>query len=165
MNTEAKIIISFLFNRSGKNQLTESEIYLPLSIELGWFSTKEAHKFVNNALKQKLLIKKEDLLIPSFDIGKISIPIGFYPSKKIFAEEKNEIMHNKTNVIDTIVYHIIEKKNQDRKEIIEKITHIALEKNILPEVAALLIGKKYHIDIKDSFELIENKILRENEEE
>ena len=164
MNFEAKIIISFLFKRSGKNQLTEAEIYLPLSIELGWFSTKESHEFVNNALKQKLLIKKEDLLIPSFDIGKISIPIGFYPSKKIFAEEKNEVKQNKTNVIDTIIYRIIEKKNQDRKKVIEEITQIASEKNVLPEVAALLIGKECHIDIKDSFELIENKILRENGE-
>jgi len=131
---------------------------------LGWFSTKESHEFVNNALKQKLLIRKEDLLNPSFDIGKISIPIGFYPSKKNFSEEKNELKENNINVIDTIICRIIEKKNQDRKEIIEEITHIALEKNVRPEVAALLVGKECNVDIKDSFELVENKILRENEE-
>lgn len=164
MNSEAKIIIAFLFKHSGKKKLKEAEIYLPLSIELRWFSTKESHEFVNHALMQKLLIKKEDLLIPSFDIEKINIPIGFYPSKKIFAEEKNEIKENKTNVIDTIICRIIEKKNQDRKEIIEEITQITLEKNVRPEVAALLVGKECNVDIKDSFELVENKILRENEE-
>ena len=164
MNSEAKIIIAFLFKHIGKKMLKEAEIYLPLSIELRWFSTKESHEFVNHALRQKLLIKKEDLLIPSFDIEKINIPIGFYPSKKIFAEEKNEVKENKTNVIDTIICRIIEKKNQDRKEIIEEITQIALEKNVRPEVAALLVGKECNVDIKDSFELVENKILRENEE-
>jgi hypothetical protein len=110
------------------------------------------------------LIKKEDLLIPSFDIEKINIPIGFYPSKKIFAEEKSEVKENKTNVIDTIICRIIEKKNQDRKEIIEEITQIALEKNVRPEVAVLLVGKECNVDIKDSFELVESKIFRENEE-
>lgn len=161
MDSEAKIIIAFLFNRSGKNELKESEIYLPLSIELGWFSTKKSHEFVNHALKQKLLIKKEGMLTPNFDIEKIKVPIGFYPSKKTFVNG-GKIEEN--NVMDTIVHRIVEKKNQDRKEIIEEIKQTALEKNILPEVAALLVAKEYNIDIGNSFEPVENKILRENEE-
>lgn len=161
MDSEAKIIIAFLFNRSGKNELKESEIYLPLSIELGWFSTIKSHEFVNNALKQKLLIKKEGMLTPSFDIEKIKVPIGFYPSKKTFVNG-GKIEEN--NVMDTIVNLIVEKKNQDRKEIIEEIKQTALEKNVLPEVAALLVAKEYNIDIGNSFEPVENKILRENEE-
>ena len=161
MDSEVKIIIAFLFNRSGKNELKESEIYLPLSIELGWFSTKEAHELVQYALKQKLLIKKDGLLTPSFDIEKINVPIGFYPSKKTFVNG-GKIKEN--NVMDTIVHRIVEKKNQDHKEIIEEIKQVASEKNILPEVAALLVAKECNIDIEDGFEPVENKILRENEE-
>ncbi|MCK4332143.1 MAG: DUF2240 family protein [Thermoplasmatales archaeon] len=161
MDSEVKIIIAFLFNRSGKNELKESEIYLPLSIELGWFSTKEAHELVQYALKQKLLIKKDGLLTPSFDIEKINVPIGFYPSKKTFVNG-GKIEEN--NVMDTIVHRIVEKKNQDRKEIIGEIKQVASEKNILPEVAALLVAKECNIDIEDGFEPVENKILRENEE-
>ena len=161
MDSEAEIIIAFLFNRSGKNELKESEIYLPLSIELGWFSTKESHEFVNHALKQKLLIKKEGILTPSFDIEKIKVPIGFYPLKKTFVNG-GKIEENK--VMDIIVHLIVEKKNQDRKEIIEEIKQTALKKNILPEVAALLVAKEYNIDIEDSFEPVENKLLRESEE-
>ena len=161
MDSEAEIIIAFLFNRSGKNELKESEIYLPLSIELGWFSTKEAHELVQHALKQKLLIKKDGLLTPSFDIEKINVPIGFYPSKKTFVNG-GKIEEN--NVMDTIVHRIVEKKNQDHKEIIEEIKQVASEKNILPEVAALLVAKECNIDIEDGFEPVENKILRENEE-
>ena len=161
MDSEVKIIIAFLFNRSGKNELKESEIYLPLSIELGWFSTKEAHELVQYALKQKLLIKKDGLLTPSFDIEKINVPIGFYPSKKTFVNG-GKIEEN--NVMDTIVHRIVEKKNQDHKEIIGEIKQVASEKNILPEVAALLVAKECNIDIEDGFESVENKILRENEE-
>ena len=162
MNSDAKIIIAFLFKRSGKSELKEAEIYLPLSIELGWFSTKESHEFLNNALKQRLLIKKDGLLTPSFDIEKIIIPIGFYPSKKILV--KREKVEEENNVIDTIVYRIAEKKNQSHKETIEMIRKMTSEKNIIPEVAALLVGKIYDIDIEDSFNMVEDKIFRENEE-
>ena len=64
MDAEAKIIIAFLYNRSGKTALKESELYLPLAMELGWFTTKEAHEFVTDAINQELLVKKEGLLHP-----------------------------------------------------------------------------------------------------
>jgi len=57
MDIEEKIIIAFLFKRSGKNKLKESEIYLPLSLELDWFSANEARQFVNLAVELKLLTK------------------------------------------------------------------------------------------------------------
>ena len=164
MNSEMEITIAFLFKRSGKTELKDSEIYLPLSIELGWFSTKESHEFVRHAIKQNLLIKKGDLLTPSFDVEKIKIPIGFFPSKKAFKEEKIDLKEEKKNVLDTIVFRISEKSNQDSKNILEEIKRAELEKNILPEVAALLVAKEQKINIEDSYEMVENKIFRENEE-
>lgn len=161
MDSEAEIIIAFLFKRSGKNELKETEIYLPLSIDLGWFSTRESHEFMTHALNQKLLIKKDGLLTPNFDIEKINIPLGFYPSKKTFA--KVERIEEENNVMDTIVHRIVEKKNQEHKKIIGEIKQISSEKNVLLEVAALLFAKECDIDIEDSFEFVENKILRENE--
>ena len=155
MDSEAKIIISFLFKRSGKNELKETEIYLPLSIELGWFSNRESIEFVKHALKQKLLIKKGDLVEPSFDIQKIDIPVGFYPSKTSFeAEDDSKTGEEQENVLDMIIHTIVEKTKQDEKEIIEKIREIREEKSILPEVAALLIAKDCDIDVKRSYHKI-----------
>lgn len=162
MNSEAEIVIAFLFKRSGKNELKEAEIYLPLSIELGWYSTKESREFINLALKQKLLIKKDDLLYPSFDIEKINIPISFYPSKKTTVKDVK--LEKENNVMDTTINRIVEKKNQDYNVIIEKIKNLASEKCILQEVAALLVAKQYSIDVLDIFKVVENRILKENEE-
>jgi hypothetical protein len=161
MTSEAEIIIAFLFKRSGKNELKEAEIYLPLSIDLGWFSNRESHEFINHVLTQKLLIKKDGLLIPNFDIEKINIPLRFYPSKKTFAKEEKIV--EEYNVMDTIVNRIAEKKNQEYKKIIGEIEKISSEKNVLLEIAALLYAKECDIDIEDIFEFVENKILRENE--
>jgi len=166
MESEAKITIAFLFKHSGKNELKDSEIYLPLSIELDWFSTKEAHQFVKYALKQKLLIRKDGLLTPSFDIKNIDIPVGFSPTKKTFVsvdrlEEENNI---KNNITDTIAHRIGEKTNQDPEDIADEIKQVALEKNVFPEVASLLIARGHDIVIEDAFEPVKNEIFRENEE-
>ena len=88
MDPEAKIIIAFLFNRSGKTELKDSEFYLPLSMELGWLSVKESQEFIKYAIERELLIKKDDLLRPNFPFEKIIIPLGFATSKKLFSEKK-----------------------------------------------------------------------------
>ena len=113
--------------------------------------------------QQKLLIKKDGFLTPSFDIEKISIPVGFYPSKKDFVDEENDPnLDDKKSVIDIVVHRIVEKTNQNSENIAKEIKQLETEKNILPEVAALLIAKNYNTDIEDIFESVENKIFREN---
>ena len=165
MNSEAQIIISFLFKRSGKNKLKESEIYLPLSLELGWFSARESREFVTYALQQKLLVKKEGLLTPSFDVEKITTPLGFCPSKKSFTVEKSESKEDEEqDVVDVVVQRIVEKTDKEPKDIFEEVKQAEAEKNIISEVAVLLVAKKYNIDVKDCFDSAEDAVFRENEE-
>ena len=162
MNSEAQIIISFLFKRSGKDKLKESEIYLPLSLELGWFSTKESKDFVTYTIHQKLLVKKDGVLIPGFDIEKITVPVGFYPAEKSFAIEKTELKEEK-NVVDNIVQKIVSKTGKKSEEILKIIKDVEIEKNIISEVAALFVAKNYNIDVDDYFDSVEKGIFRENE--
>ncbi len=162
MDSEEKIVIAFLFKRSGKSKLKESEIYLPLSLELGWFSTKEARQFIEYAIKQKLLIKKEGLLTPSFDVEKIDITVGFSPSKSTFTVK--EMDKEEEDVFQKIVNHIVEKTDHTYEEIIKEINRIQEEKKIIPEVASLLLAKEFNINVEDSLDVVEKRIFRENEE-
>jgi hypothetical protein len=159
LDSEEKIVLTFLFKRSGKKQLKESDIYLPLSLELGWFSTKEARKYVEDAIKQKLLIKKDGFLTPSFDVEKINIPVGFSPHKST-SEVKKTIDED---VFQEIVNRLVEKTNKQHDEIIKEIKRIQGEKKIFPEVAAMLLAKEHNIIVEDTFNSVEKKIFRENE--
>jgi hypothetical protein len=161
MASEIEIIIAFLFKRSGKEKLTPSELYLPLSIDLKWFSPKQARELVNTAVQQKLLIKKGSLVKPGFDYENIVVPIGFYPSGKTISEKEEDIEEH-LDVIQIITKRIIEKTGQDERSIAEKITMVEQEKNISKEVAALLISREYDIDVDDCFEEIEKTIFRES---
>ena len=79
MVSEEEIIIAFLFKRSGKETLTPPELYLPLSMDLKWFTPQQAKDFIKLAEKKKLLNKKNNLIKPNFDYKKINIPLSFQP--------------------------------------------------------------------------------------
>lgn len=159
MDSEVKIILTFLFKRSGKQQLTYSELYLTLSIDLNWFTPEDAKKFVNEALEKKFIIKKKDLIMPSFDIEKVSVPVGFYPSKRVFIEEESLEVKEEADLLSQIIKKIAEKKKLKEQDILIKIKKIEEEKKVTPEVAALLFGKENDLDLNEFFEEIENNIF------
>ena len=146
MPSEAEIIIAFIYKRSGKVEFDFSEIYLTLSMDLKWFTPDDAKKFVNNALKQKLLIKKGEALRPGFEINKITVPLGFHPTSKIF--DKEEKKTPKESILNEIIEKIAEKAKIKKEDIYEKIKKIEQEKNITSDVAALLVGKEFDIDLE-----------------
>ncbi len=162
MTSELETILAFLFKRSGKEELTPSDLYLPLSMDLQWFSPNQAKTFVNMALQQKLLIKKEGKLSPSFDYEKIVVPVGFRPSKKPI--EEKEIKEEKLDVVKTIMARIVEKTGQDEQSVIKKIKDIEKGKNVSLEVAALLVSKEYDVNVDDCFDEIEENLFRESKE-
>lgn len=159
MDSETKIIIAFLFNRSGKNALTEAELYLPLSMELGWLSTKQSQEFVKAAIQQGLLLEKQGLLHPNFSLGSVIIPLNFVPSKKLFCETTAN--QQDLPLITRIIAHICAHTNQKLQEIEAEINREAQEKNLLTEVAALLVARKSGVDVGELFTDVEQSIFRE----
>ncbi|KYK21646.1 hypothetical protein AYK25_07995 [Thermoplasmatales archaeon SM1-50] len=137
--------------------MTESELYLPLSMELGWLSTKEAQQFVKYAIKQGLLIRKDEELTPSFPLEKVSIPLGFTPSKKLFKEQPYT---EEEGVIERITFAISTHTHRNLKDVQEEIKKEQKEKNLLPEVAALYVARKHHVDITNWYTSIEQYIFQ-----
>jgi hypothetical protein len=159
MDSEVKIIISFIFKGSGKGELSFSDLYLTLSIKLNWFTPDDAKKFVNEAIEKKFLVKKDDLIRPSFDIEKVQVPLGFYPSKRVFVEEEPIEETPDEDLLTQIIRKISENINEKEQDILKKVKRIEEEKKVTAEVAALLIGKESNIDLSKFFDQIENQIF------
>ena len=164
MVSEAEIIIAFLFKRSGKEELGVSEFYLPLSMDLKWFSPKDAKTLLKHALEQNLLMKKGDLLKPNFDYKKIDVPIGFHPTKQIFNEKVTIAKEEEEDVGGKIIDRVTEKTGLNKQEIIKRIKDVEREKNIHFEVAALILGREYDVYVEDCYEDAEDTVFRENGE-
>ena len=155
MNKEYKIIISFVFNRAGKREMSFSEFYLTLSMDLDWFTPDNAKTFTKNAVDNSLLKEEKKFIKPNFNIEEIKIPIGFSPSENVFQkkdikEEKIE-KQQEVSILNMLVEKIVEKSNLDRKTILRQIKEIEKEKNLSIEIAALLIGKEYKLNFDEIF--------------
>ena len=166
MNDEEEIIIAFLFKRSGKKELNFSDLYLTLSMELKWFTPDDAKIFLNQAIKNQLLNKKDDRFTPTFDYHKIDVPVGFTPTIKIIQEKKIEKPKEKNEeIFDIIVEDIVQKSKKGKQKIMGEIKEIEKTRSLTAEVAALLIGKEHDIVFEEEIlKKVEKQIFKENKE-
>ena len=165
MPSETEIILTFIFNRSGKPKLNFSDLYLALSMDLNWFTPEDAKTFVNKAINNKLLTKKGEDILPNFDYENIIVPVGFTPSKQVFEEKVIKKPEKKEEkLIDKIVKHLIDKTELDSQQIREKILGTSKTNNITVEVAAALLAKEHNVSLEEFFEDIEKTIFTENKE-
>ena len=160
MESESKKIISFVFKRSGKSLLDKSKFYLSLSLDLKWFSPKNAKNFMNQSIEQNLLIEKNNLLEPNFNIYEISIPFGYKPSEKNY-KKNDKIIENKSKDIKDIIFKKYNYNSTKKKMINKNIELIINEKNIYSNVASLLFFRELNIDISDYIKLSEEEIIND----
>ena len=154
MVSESEIVIAFLFKRSGKTVLGSSEFYLTLSMDLNWFTPQQAKDFLKKSIDEGLIIEDAEGIKANFDLMKISVPVGFYPSEKVF-EGKTEIKSVKTeDVFDEMVKKIVNKSGLNEEDVIEKIKIIGKEKNIKVEIAAILLAKDLDVPLDMYLDLI-----------
>ena len=137
-------LIAFLFQTSGKEKLTEKEIYMILSFKLGWLTPAEGKKAIQKALEKGLIKKEGDEIAPDFDYKSIDIPFEFKFDAKML--EMEEDLYAK------IVGRIAKERNVGEKKIEEEIKEFSESQDVYREIAALVIAKKYGIEIDDLME-------------
>ena len=64
--------LSYLYQRKGTDVISEKELVLSVSMDLGWFSPNEAKELVKICSELKLLKKTENGLVPTFDYNSIT---------------------------------------------------------------------------------------------
>ena len=155
---ELKEAIVYLFQRKGKDTLSERELILSASMDLGWFTPDEAKQLVDICLELKILSRVDSGLSPNFDIKNYSIPIDFSPSENILQMEAQEPL------LFSILRHIDSKTELGRSTIMSEINRKQDALDVEIEVAAILVAKKYDIDISGFLREAESEIARRAQE-
>jgi hypothetical protein len=158
MTSEPHIILAFLYKRSGKPILTESDLYLSLSMDLGWMPTTEAKTFVRNAIDTGLLAPRENGLAPTFDITTIDIPRGFIPTAHTSKKEPIPTTAQ-AGLLDRIVQRISLESKIQASGIAREITALTEEKHVTPEVAALWIARRHDCDVAEFYDVVESQLF------
>jgi len=143
MTTEAKQLVAFLFQRSGKELLSAQDIYMTLSYELGWMTPGEAKKLITQAVERGLLREDAEGYTPTFAFRDVDIPLGFHIDGLVVDDAPTTPLSD--NVVEEVVA-ALKKKGQGARDARQHIEETARRQHILPEAAALVVAHRQDLD-------------------
>jgi hypothetical protein len=139
-----KEVIAFLFNRSGKEEMTAQELRLAMSMDLRWFTPKEAEEIVDAFQNRRLLTRKGGGgLRPAFSYKKLSLERDFRPSKELLMGSAGE-----EPLFVRMVGHITDRADLEKRHVISRVNRKAGELGIEVEAAAMLVGDELGVDMR-----------------
>lgn len=144
--TDLQRSIALLFRRKGKDFLTEKEFVFSASMDLRWFSPKDAQKLLDLGISGGQLKKKNGNIVPTFDTSSIEIPLDYKPGKEIF----EHVPKKKQDFFSEIVENIVRTKSVPKREVVSRVNRKQELLGIDVEPAALLVASDYGLMVDDS---------------
>lgn len=156
MTSELRKCLSILFRQKGKDILSEKEFVYAISMDLHWFSPKEAQKLLGISIKSGLLTLSQGMLSPTFEPSEDQLPIGYKPSSDLLRTGSKP---KPKNIFLDIVGKISSDSKLKKKEIVSRINKTQEQMGIDAEVAALVVARSLNVHIGEEIPLIEQEIV------
>ena len=150
---ELDVALAQLFRKKGKNSLTEKDFVFAASLDLRWFTPKEAQKFLDAGLESELLVREGDKVKPSFDYKNLDIPKGYVPTTELLLKAAKP-----KGVFLKLVDLISAQKDIPSKDVISQVNQTQDRMGVDVEVAALIVARNYGVDISEFIDQIEEDI-------
>ena len=148
--------IAVLFRRKGKELLTEKEFVFSASMDLRWFSPKEAQRLLDVGITGGFLQKKNGNIVPTFDTSLIEVPLDYKPGKDFFEHVPNKSRDFFSEIVDKIV----RTKSVPKREVVSRVNKKQELLGIDVEPAALLVASDYGLSMDSGIiERAESEIL------
>ena len=154
--SELQKSIAVLYKSKGREELTEKEFVFSASMDLRWFSPKDAQKLMDAGLSGGFLERRNGSLVPTFDYMGVTVPVDYKPPKAALEEgaKKN------TDLFTEIVEAIVKAKSVPKREVVSKVNKEQEMLGIDIEPAALLVASSYGIRIETGYiERAESAVL------
>jgi len=160
LSDELKKCITVLFRQKGKDLMNEREFVYAASMDLHWFSPKDAQKLLDISIKNDLLRLSQGLLAPTFKITDKNLEMDYRPAEDILQNSKKD---DKIDPFMHIVEKIAKTSKLSKKEIVARTNKIRERIPVYIEVAALITARNLGIDIGKEIEMVRNEILNATE--
>lgn len=150
--------IAALFRHMRKGRIPRSEIIFYLTLDRRWMSREEAERVIDMAVEQGLIAQEEGGFVPAFDVGEISIPIGFRPSADLFEthDPLREILKRIALATDRPVQEVAAEMNR----LIEE----RFDGRLYPEAAAVILARRYAVPNGDLRDGLDEQVLAAGQE-
>lgn len=130
------------FQGRGETQLAESEFVVALSLDRNWFSPEQATRLADVAVGEGLLRRRENTLVPTFDIESVTIPEGFVPGEELL--QQRSVFEQ---VLDALVASGVEKR-----EAVAQINQLQQALGVTIEAAAVLYARRRDVEVNEATE-------------
>lgn len=147
MMSELQRSIAVLFRRKGKELLTEREFVFSASMDLRWFSPKDAQKLLDMGVSGGFLERKNGNLMPTFDTSSVQVPLDYKPPKEVLLE----CAKRSTDLFTEIVEKIVKTKSVPKREVVSRVNRKQEMLGIDVEPAALLVAYDYGLPLEKPY--------------
>ncbi|MEM0343495.1 MAG: DUF2240 family protein [Thermoplasmata archaeon] len=138
--------IALLFRRKGKEALTEKEFVFSASMDLRWFSPKDAQRLLDLGLTGGYLKKKDGNLLPTFDLSSVEVPLDYRPSKEML----DNVPKKHLDLFSEVVEKIVKTKAVPKREVVSRVNKKQELLGIDVEPAVLLVASDYGVGLDNS---------------
>jgi hypothetical protein len=145
--SELQRSIAVLFRRKGKELLTEREFVFSASMDLRWFSPKDAQKLLDMGVGGGFLERKNGNLMPTFDTSSVQVPLDYRPPKEVLLE----CVKRSTDLFTEIVEKIVKTKSVPKREVVSRVNRKQEMLGIDVEPAALLVAYDYGLPLEKPY--------------
>ncbi len=154
--SELQKSIAVLYKSKGKEDLSEKEFVFSASMDLRWFSPKEAQKLMEAGISGGYLERRNGRLIPTFDFSGVSVPVDYRPPK----EALDEVSRKNADLFTEIVEAIVKARSVPKREVVSRVNREQEMLGIDIEPAALLVASTYGIQMDiDYLQRAESAVL------
>ena len=151
--SELEIAISQLFLKKGKSSLTEKEFVFAASLDLRWYTPKEAQAFLDIGVESELLALDGNKVKPTFDYKSVNVPRGYAPNTELLQASVKP-----KGIFLKVVDQISTSKDIPSKDVISLVNQTQDRMGVDVEVAALIVARKYGLDISEYLDSVEEDI-------
>ena len=139
--------IALLFRHKGRDSLTEKEFVLSASMELRWFTPKEAQRLLDLGLTSGYLQRRNGGVSPTYDCSAIEVPLDYKPGHEIF----DNVKLKSVDLFSEIVERIVRTKSVPKREVVSRVNKKQELLGIDVEPAALLVLSDYGLSVESAF--------------
>ncbi len=139
--------IALLFSRKGKESLTEREFVFSASMDLRWFSPKDAQRLLDAGLSGGYLERRNGTLVLTFDTSSLSIPLDYRPGKEALEGHARSQKHD---LFVEMVEQISRSRSVSKREVVSRVNKKQELLGIDVEPAVLLVASDYGLKLENS---------------
>jgi hypothetical protein len=148
-----KIAIAAPFKHMRKERLQKSEFIFYIAIDRKWMNKEQANQLLERAREAGLVELSGGFVSPLYDVGEVTVPLGFKPETGIFDEE---------SPYEELIGRIAAATGVPQNQVVAELNPIITDQfdgNLRVEAAVVLLAKKYGVPFEDKLDALTGSVL------